>query len=409
MRVLLFDPFSGASGDMIMACLLDLGADPCKVIEAVESVGCKIEISEVERGHIQARSASITSDRRFKSLKDARMILGEASLAPAALKTANRILETLASAEGRVHGVAPGDVRFHEVGSMDALADIAGCAAAIESFGPLHPDRILSLPVSAGSGTVETAHGKLPVPAPATMEILRSFEVPWSGGPEQIELLTPTGAAILASTVEQFVRFYPEIRAECVGYGAGSRDTGTANVLRGVIGQVSGHPGHDRVVQIETNLDDVTGEVIGNLIEVLMEHGALDVSVVPATMKKGRNGCLISLIAREDDIDEMSKTVMRETGSLGLRIFPLLHRIVAERESLSVPVAVGGGLMHVAVKVGRIDGEVFSLKPEFDDCQKVARKTGIPAREVSRMATVAGWELISRGQPPHRNDGRKID
>lgn len=393
---------------MIMACLLDLGADPRAVIEAVESVGCKIEIRETERGHIRARSASVISDRRFRSLEEARMILKEAAISPSALETSTRILETLACAEGRIHGVDPGDVRFHEMGSMDALADIAGCAAAFDSLGPNRPDRIWSLPVSAGGGTVETAHGRLPVPAPATLEILRTAGIPWSGGSVQVELLTPTGAAILASTVQQFVRFYPEIRADCVGYGAGSRDTGTVNVLRGVIGHVAGHPGHDRVVQIETNVDDVTGEVIGNLIEQLMEKGALDVSVVPAVMKKGRSGSVISVIAREDDIDETSLALMRETGSLGIRIFPLLHRIVADRESLKVPLAAGCDLMHVSVKVGRIGGHVFSLKPEFEDCQEVARKTGIPIREVSRMATEAGWKLISTGCNAKRN-GRKID
>jgi uncharacterized protein (TIGR00299 family) protein len=383
MKVLLFDPSSGASGDMIMACLLDLGADPDVVRAAVESVGCNLEISRDEKHHIgAARVRVLAGGKRYKTLAEARSILRGSSLSPSALERAQRIIEILAAAEGRVHGVAQEEARFHEIGALDALADIAGSCAGLESLGV---EKVFLLPISVGSGTVIAAHGRLPVPAPATLEILLESGLLWRGGPVEGELLTPTGAAILAQFADEIADDYPLIRAEAVGYGAGTRDLEIPNLLRGVVGELKdsdkhrhSHPQHDRVVQLETNVDDVTGEVLGNLLDLLMDEGALDVSIVPALMKKGRPANIVKVIAKQEDMDRFSRIVMRETGSLGIRIFPSLHRYVARREERTIGVEIEGRNFQVRVKVSFVGDERLQIKAEHEDCKNIASEVGLP-------------------------------
>jgi hypothetical protein len=283
------------------------------------------------------------------------------------------------------------EARFHEVGALDALADIAGSCAALES---LEIERVSSLPVSVGGGFVQSHHGMLPVPGPAALEVLRTFEIPWKAGPLDQELLTPTGAALLAVLVDEFISGCPIVIAKVVGYGAGGRELAVPNAIRGIIGEIDSENrrskgGHDccygdRVVQLETNVDDVTGEVLGNLIEMLMEAGALDVSLMPAVMKKGRPGNVISVIARHEDHARLAEMIMRETGSLGLRVFPSIHRQVAEREIKEVEVQIGKKAYRASVKVSRLEGRILNVKPEFEDCRRIAAETGLPLRTVMK-------------------------
>jgi uncharacterized protein (TIGR00299 family) protein len=406
MKDLLFDPAAGASGDMIMASLLDIGASEEAVREAVESVGCRLEVSRIERSHIIACRARVISDRRHSSLEEATAILKGSSLKGQGLENALRALDILAAAEGRVHGMAKESVRFHEIGALDALADIAGSFAALES---LAVERVMSRPVSVGGGFVQAAHGLLSVPGPATLEILRSHKIPWKGGPAEAELLTPTGAALLAAMVDEFVPEFPLIRAEKVGYGAGKRELELPNVLRALIAEpipesgrdsaqerelASGHnqgPHGDDVVQLETNVDDVTGEVIGHLIELLMEEGALDASVLPALMKKGRGGYVIRAIAKHEEMEKLARIMIRETGSLGVRVFPSLHRFVAEREEARVKVKIGGRAYEARVKISRIEGLLLNIKAEYDDCHKIAIETGLALRLIIKKVEEEGW------------------
>ena len=398
MRLLLFDPSSGASGDMIMASLLDAGADPDSVRKAVESVGCGFEISREERHHISAARVRIhAGGKRYRTLSEARSILTAADLAPQARDRAMKIMEILASAEGRVHAVSGEEARFHEIGAMDALADIAGSSAALSS---LAVDGVVVLPISVGSGTVVAAHGRLPVPAPATLEILKGSRLLWRGGPVEGELLTPTGAAILAGFADEAAAEYPLIRAGASGYGAGSKDLAVPNLLRTVIGEplepkgsAGGHPHphHDRVVQLETNVDDVTGEVLGGLLEILMEEGALDVAIVPALMKKGRPANLVKVLAKKEEAQRLARIVMKETGSLGVRVFPSLHRFVAEREEREVGFEISGRPFRVRAKVSFLGDEVLRIKAEHDDCRQIARESGLSLREVARRAEEAAW------------------
>ncbi|MCK9566186.1 MAG: nickel pincer cofactor biosynthesis protein LarC [Methanothrix sp.] len=399
MKVLLLDPCAGASGDMIMASLLDLGADVDTVREAVESVGCKLEVSRQEKSHIMACRAQVISDRRYQSLDEAKSILQGSSLSGKALENAMTALDILAGAESRVHGVAAEQVRFHEIGALDALADIAGSCAALQS---LTAERIFSRPVSVGGGYVPSAHGLLAVPGPATLEILRSHEIPWKGGPVEEELLTPTGAALLATLVDEFVREFPLIRAKRVGYGAGKRELTLPNVLRTIAAdtvpapEAAKHGQHgNRIVQLETNVDDVTGEVMGHLIEKLMQAGALDVSVLPALMKKGRAGFVIRSIAGAEEMELLAKIMIRETGSLGVRVFPSIHRLVAEREQKNVQVEMCGRIYQSQVKVSRMDGELLSVKPEYEDCKRIADGTGQPLRTVIKKVEEAGWRAVA--------------
>lgn len=389
MLALLFDPYSGASGDMIMGCLLDLGADAGTVHEAVESVGCRLEITRESRGHISALRAKVISDKRYHSVDEAKSILQEASLQDNAQYMALKALDALASAESIVHGVPKEEAKFHEIGAMDALADIAGSCAALQS---LKAERILSLPISTGGGSISTHHGLLPVPAPAALEILRASSILWKGGPVDQELLTPTGAALMAAMVDRFVLEYPMIKAEKVGYGAGSRNSHMPNALRAIIGEVRHENlAPDRVVQLETNVDDVTGEVLGHLIEMLMDAGALDVSLIPAIMKKGRSGSVIRAIARNDDIERLSRLIMLETGSLGLRVFPSIHRYVAEREQIEIDVVINGVSYRSSAKLSRLGGSILNIKPEYEDCRKIADETRMPLRTIIKKVEEEGW------------------
>ena len=404
MKLLLIHPSAGASGDMIMASLLDLGADLQAVRQAVESVGCRLEVSRQERSSIMACRAIVTSDKRFCSLSQAQSILQASSLKGSALENALRALHILAQAEGRVHGTAPEQAHFHEVGALDALADIAGACAARAS---LEAERVLCLPVSVGGGFVRSAHGLLPVPGPAALEILRSHSIPWRGGPTEEELLTPTGAALLAALADEFLLQAPLLRAERVGYGAGRKDLEMPNVLRSVLAELlpagATAPGHgqhgDSVVQLESNVDDVTGEVLGFLIERLMQEGALDVSILPALMKKGRAGSVIRAIARAGDGERLAGIIIRETGSLGVRVFPGIHRFLAEREETQVAVELAGEAHRSRIKVSRLDGAIISLKPEYEDCKRIAEATGLPLREVSQMVKEAGQKAFNTRHP----------
>jgi len=394
MKVLLLDPSAGASGDMIMASLLDLGADADGVRRAVESVGCTLEVTRQERGHIAALRADVISDRSFQSPEEAAAILRGSSLKGEALQDALAALEILAAAEGRVHGLPEDRVHFHEVGALDALADIAGCCAARHS---LPAERVICRTVSVGGGYVQTAHGLLPVPGPAALEILRAHSIPWQGGPALEEMLTPTGAALLAALVNEFTPVIPPMRAERIGYGAGRRELDVPNVLRSVLaavpaGQNLHHQG-DCVVQLESNVDDVTGEVLGYLMERLMQAGALDASVLPALMKKGRGGYVIRVIARREQTETFAGILMEETGSLGVRVFPGIHRLIADRQEISLEVEIGGRTFPARVKVSRTGGRIISIKPEYEDCRSIAEQTGLPLRSVIKKVEEAAGRV----------------
>lgn len=387
MKAILFDPFSGASGDMTIAALIDLGANAEKVRKAMElAADVDVDISKTNKKGISAHAVNV-STRKEGSLGFSEILdrINSLDLQHNIISDAVSVFNILGKAEATVHGVAIEKLHFHELGQEDAIADIIGACTAFHDLG-LKKHRIYCTPISAGAGFIEFSHGKFPVPSPAALEILKEYSLPWKTGPVEWELLTPTGAALLAHFVNE-KGACPPMKTERIGYGAGSRDLFIPNVLRIISGEIDDALIQDRIEMLETNVDDVTGQVLGNLIEELLGRGALDVCVIPATMKKGRSGHIIQVITKPEDSALLSRKIMEETGSLGIRIIPVKHRLIAEREINEVELMIDGRKFTVAVKIARdLRGVLLNISAEFDDCKKAAQKSGIPVRDVIRLA-----------------------
>jgi len=284
-----------------------------------------------------------------------------------------------------VHGEQKESLTFHEIGAWDTIGDLIGSAIA---FLEIRPEVVVSTPISVGSGFVDCEHGLLPVPAPATVEILKDTSLLYQGGPfaSASELLTPTGAALLAHFVQRSEPFLPQMRIEKAGYGAGSQDLPMPNVLRASLGELAGLS-RDNIEVLETNVDNVTGEVLGNLIEVLMaEEGAKDVAIAPVLMKKGRTGHIIKVITAPQDAARIAHRIMEETGSLGVRVMQVKHRFVADREEKKVKVRIKGVEKEVRVKIGRdAKGNVLNVAAEFENVKRIANELKLPLKDVMKI------------------------
>jgi uncharacterized protein (TIGR00299 family) protein len=390
MRILLFDPFGGAAGDMVTGALLDCGADRDQVMAAMSSVVAEPTITEVTRCGIHALRIETHAKVQARTLEEVLEIVARANAPAAAVELAKRIFLRLGRAEEAVHGH---HAHFHEVGADDAIADILGAATA---FCSLKAESAAVLPVHLGRGSVGGAHGRYPVPSPATLAILNEAGLAVSFTDEGRELCTPTGAALLA----EFATRDPESIAGAsiisVGYGAGSRDPShTPNVLRVVLCE-TGTSDADQVDILETNVDDVTGEVVAHTIARLMEEGARDASAVPAVMKKGRPGHLVRVVCSPADAGRLARLLVRELGTLGVRRIPAVHRHIAERDTSEVTVSTGSRSGTVAVKTGWEDGKAFSVKVEYDDAARLAADWEVPVREIMRLAEEEGWKEARR-------------
>lgn len=395
MKAVVFDPTSGASGDMIIGSLVDLGARKDIVENAMTCIAdfgeVEVDITKTNRLGIGGTRVNVTSDdsgdRRYTDIVKA---VESCGLDDAIIRDAIAIYERIADAESRIHGMPKNRLHFHEVGTADAIADVMGACAAFHDLG-FRECTIQSTPVYVGSGFVDTKHGRLSVPAPATLEILCDSSLILRGGPVEEELLTPTGAAILAHFVQKCDIFFPEIAIKKIGYGAGSKELDMPNVLRIVIGEMDTLI-HDSIVVLETNVDDVTGEILGNLLEELMKLGAKDVAIIPATMKKGRSGHIIQIIAKPADVGVLARKVIEETGSLGVRVMPTRHRLIAKRKMASVAIEVAGRKHKADVKIATDNnGKLVNISAEFDDCKRIANENGIPVKEVIRRVEEVAW------------------
>ncbi|MCX9083283.1 MAG: nickel pincer cofactor biosynthesis protein LarC [Candidatus Methanoperedens sp.] len=386
MKAILFDPFCGASGDMTIGALIDLGANARKIIDAMElAANVKVEISKTVRKGIFASSVDvITKKDGSMTLNGIIDRINSIYIEPAVISDAISVFKILGKAEAKIHGTTLEKLHFHELGQEDAIADIIGACMAFHDLG-LKDHRIFCNPISVGMGFIKFSHGKFPVPAPAALEILKEYTLPWQMGPVEGELLTPTGAALLAYFVNE-KGMIPAIKTGGVGYGAGSRNFHVPNVLRIIRGEVDDSLIPDMIEMLETNVDDVTGQVLGNLIEVLMDAGARDASIIPATMKKGRSGHIIQVIAKSQDSNRLARKIIEETGSLGVRIIPVKHRMIAMREMENVSISLKGTDFLIAVKVARdLKGALLNISAEFDDCRKASQESGIPVRDVIRL------------------------
>jgi uncharacterized protein (TIGR00299 family) protein len=396
MRVLVFDPFHGAAGDMIIGALLDCGADKGCVMKAMQTLIAEPGITEVTRAGIRAVKVDTHATPAQRTLSEVRQRLDEAAadIPPEILAMAKRVFERISVAEEQVHGA---HAHFHEVGADDAIADIIGACTALHSLGV---DGVTVMPIEIGQGISTGSHGTFPIPAPATAAILSRSGLLTRQGKEESELCTPTGAALLAEFSTIAATDLGIYTVKAVGYGAGSQDpAGTPNVIRAMVVETVGENcslSQDTVEILETNVDDISGEVIAHAITRFLKNGARDASAIPIIMKKGRPGFLIQVICTRDTSGELAELMARELGSLGIRCIPAVHRFIAERTIEYVDVEITGKHRTMAVKFGWMDGEVYSLKAEFDQARDWATELNIPVREVLRAIEYTGWKSVKR-------------
>ncbi|MGZ4917939.1 MAG: nickel pincer cofactor biosynthesis protein LarC [Halobacteriota archaeon] len=388
--MLAFEPFSGASGDMLTACLIDIGAETEVVKESMEAVAdADVQIFPVKKAGIRATKVRVTAREGHLSYPDVTDIVRKSGLPPTVRRNVDAVFKIMAHAEAAVHGVPLEELVFHELGAYDAIADVVGACTAM-SLLPI--DRIFTAPICFGGGYVETQHGQIPVPAPATTAILAHSGLIVRGGPVEGELLTPTGAAILSFFTHVSATFLPSLRVERTGYGAGSRDYPHANVLRATLGQLTDRLLLEDVEVLETNVDDVTGEVLGNLIDELLEQGALDVVTIPTTGKKNRAGHIIQVVTLPSESHRLARRIIEETGSLGVRIMPAHHRITTLRRFERIAFSIRGQTHAINVKVATDrDGNVLNISAEFDEARELAKRCNIPVKHIIRMAEQQAW------------------
>jgi pyridinium-3,5-bisthiocarboxylic acid mononucleotide nickel chelatase len=378
MKICYLDAFSGISGDMTVGALVDAGADGCVLAEALHSLGtgAAFRFEKTSRRGIAATKFHVDAaeGKRHRHLHDILDLIAKSALSSRAKKNAAAVFQRLGEAEAKVHGIALQKVHFHEVGAVDSICDIAGACAAFDLLGV---EKIQSSPVNVGSGTVNTEHGVLPVPAPATAELLVNKPV-YARGPS-MELTTPTGAAIASTLATQFGAL-PPMLISSTGYGAGSKDFPEhANVLRVLIGESSGASEATTIAVLEANIDDSTPQVLGYAMERLLEAGALDVTLESVLMKKNRPGSLLRVIAKPEDRNALADVMFAETTTLGLRVYPAERRVKA-RHIVEVTTPHG----KVRMKISE-DG---SFAPEYDDCRQIARESGIALKQILAEANL---------------------
>jgi uncharacterized protein (TIGR00299 family) protein len=397
MRIAYLDCFSGISGDMFLGALVDAGVSPRLMEDTVTALdlGASMEISRVQRGGIGATKVNVVAPKRGthqhgRHLHEIRGIIDQAEISRHAKNISIKIFEALGEAEAEIHNTSIEKIHFHEVGAVDAIVDIVCTAVGAET---LAVEEWICSPLNVGGGTVQCAHGTLPVPAPATLKLLRDAPV-YSSGP-QVELVTPTGAAIVKTLCNRFTSF-PAMKVERSGYGAGTREfPDHPNVLRLTIGESITETAHtppsaatlqeiperDRIAVLEANLDDLSPQVLGYAMERLLAEGALDVFSIPVQMKKSRPGALLTVLAKTEDADRLSKLIFAETTTLGVRCREEYRQVLTRRWET---VATTWG--PVRIKIANMNGTVSNYAPEYEDCRALAEAQHVPLRTVIQEA-----------------------
>lgn len=388
MRLLVIDPGFGAAGDMLCGALLAAGADRDTVLCAMRSAAPDLAISQVVRCGMPALYVEMHAGPAHRTLAEVLEIVRAADAPAAAIDLAVRVFSRIAAAEELVHGTH--HVHFHEVGADDAIADVLGACTALVTLGV---DGVHILPLSVGFGTTVCAHGTMPVPAPATAEILRNSDLRVAVGGFAGELCTPTGAALLAEFSASFGTDEHTGKIVSVGCGAGTRDPADhPNVLRAMVITAETRFFAPAVDVLETNVDDVAGEQLSDVVSSLMDAGARDACLVPIVMKKGRPGYIVRVIALPEDSERLARLLARETGSLGVRCMPMVHRFVADRCISSETVVVNGNVFTVDVKTAFMDGKPYSRKAEFDQVRDAAGAAGVSIRDMKRVVEDEAWK-----------------
>jgi len=390
-RLVYFDCASGASGDMILGALVDIGL-PVDSLRAelgkLGIAGYRLEARRVHRAGLHATKVDVVLEhphehahpeqgQGHRGLGDILALIDRSGLAPDLKQRSAALFRRLAEAEAAVHGTSPDEVQFHEVGALDSIVDVVG---AVIGLAWLKADRYVASPLNLGSGTVTMAHGIFSIPPPATARLVRGAPVYGAG---EGELLTPTGALLVTGYATSYGPL-PPLRLDHVGHGAGSRETGERpNVMRLVVGE-EGEAGSDRVLVLEAEIDDMAPQLFGPLIDRLLEAGALDAYLTPIQMKKGRPGVLITALIPPERRDAIEELLFTETTTLGVRR-QIWDRTVLDREIVGVETPYG----RIGVKVGARAGRVVNAQPEFEDCVRAAQGAGVPVKEAWAAALAA--------------------
>ncbi len=396
LRAAYFDCYSGISGDMILGALVDLGVDPGKIRKALKTLdlkGYKLKTSRVQRGLIAGTKVQVSltksSHHPARKYSDIKKLIADSDLSSTAKKNSLEIFKRIAQVEAAIHDTTMEKIHFHEIGAVDSIVDIVGGVVAIES---LKLDKIYASPLNVGEGFVQCAHGCLPVPAPATLKLLQGIPV-FSNGIKK-ELTTPTGAAMIGFYADKFGSL-PVMKIVGDGYGAGDHIIAEMpNMLRVVLGEISAES-DEELVLIETNIDDMNPEFYEGTMESLFKAGALDVYLTPIIMKKSRPANKISVLSSETDRQAMTEILLHETSSFGVRYFRI-GRTVLEREMKTVNISWGS----VRIKIGKFNGKVIQISPEYEDCKKIAYKEKVPVKQVYEEAHSQAIKLFGTIDTP---------
>jgi len=390
MKIAYFDCFSGASGDMIIASLLDAGLELDRLKQELAKLHLTdydVQLERLTRKGITGSHVTVSvggsqqHNHAERSLKDIREIIEQSDLQESVKVQAVQVFTRLAEAEAKVHGIGVEAVHFHEVGAMDAIIDVVGSVAALAAMGI---EKVYCSPLNLGGGHVKCAHGILPVPAPACAELVKGKPV-YSRGAEG-ELLTPTGAAVLTTLASAFGPI-PQMTMEAIGYGAGTSDFSAPNLLRVMIGQSKAEAEEyvtEQVAVLETNIDDMNPQIYDYLIQRILEKGALDVFLVPVQMKKNRPGTLLTIICAPDAVQDFSDFLIKETTSLGVR-WRIENRFRTDRHFRELETKYG----PVGFKIATAAGKVVNVTAEYEDCKRLAVEKGIPLKKVMEAAKAA--------------------
>lgn len=393
-RRLHFDCYSGVSGDMVLGALIDVGLPPAALrteLKRLKLTGYRLEQRQVHRGALPATKITVVIQRGFDrplTLSRIHKILADSTLSAVVKEQSRTVFDHLAEAEGQAHRVEKRDVHFHEVGVIDSFIDVVGAVLGCHLLGVT---QVTASPVNVGAGTIRTAHGLLPVPGPAVAALAKGIPI-YSEGP-RCELATPTGMALLRTLAASFGSM-PVLESAQVGYGAGDADPeGWPNALRVFLDDETASSGRptDRVVQIETNLDDLNPQAYEHVMAQLFAVGALDVALIPVIMKRSRPGVILSCLASREHTDAVLEVVLQETTALGVRIQELDRQVLPRR---FVTVKVTGG--SVRMKIGEVGAGWEKAAPEYIDCQKIAVQAGRPLKDVMDEARVAYARSVPR-------------
>jgi len=389
MKIAYFDCFSGVSGDMIVGALLDAGLDLGSLEAELLKLGLEgysVSAGRVGRGAITGTKFTVETDEsgRGRTVGEITRILGASALDEDVRSSTLAVIDEIAQAESRIHGKPVDELHLHETSGLDSIVDIVASIAGLKMLGV---EAVFASKIHVGTGFVECAHGTLPVPAPATVALLKGIPV-YSRGIES-ELATPTGAALLRVLAQDFGPL-PEMKVETVGYGAGSRELEMPNMLRVVIGDIgSATYERDEVVLVEVNIDDMNPEVFGHASDLLWERGALDIYLTPVFMKKNRPGTMLTVLVAQEHVDGIVSTIFDETTTLGVRMTNVERRKLT-REILHVETRFG----RIGVKLGRAAGRVVNLAPEYEDCREAAVRCSVPLADVYDEVRAAARKVI---------------